>query len=136
MVLPIAFCRDVIDLAEEGAVFSAQRGVDLGRLPDIELAFDAFRIGVVGRGEAAALGDHLAQGPVAGLGDACGVERAFGLLPDQAQEIDQLRIVVQHLLEMRDQPLVVRRVAGEAAGEMVVDAALAHPVERDRHGIA
>jgi hypothetical protein len=36
---------------------------------------------------------------------------------------------------MRDQPFVVGGIAGEAAAQMVVDAALAHAVERDRHGV-
>ena len=36
---------------------------------------------------------------------------------------------------MRDQPLVVGGIAREAAAEMIVDAALAHAVERDGHGL-
>ena len=37
---------------------------------------------------------------------------------------------------MRDQPFVVGGVAREAAAEMIVDAALAHAVERDGDGVA
>ena len=39
-------------------------------------------------------------------------------------------VVVQHLLEVRDEPDRVDRVAVEAAGELVVDAAGRHVVER------
>ena len=134
VMLPVALRRDVVDLLEEGRI-GAQHRIDLGLVPDIELALDAFAVGVVGRGKAAALGHHLAQHPVAGLGDARGVERASGLLPDQGQQIDELGIVVEHLLEMRDQPLVVGGVAREAAAQMIVDAALAHAVERDGDGV-
>ncbi len=47
---------------------------------------------------------------------------------DAGPEIDpgQLGVVVQHLLEMGDQPLVVDRVPGESAAELVVDAAVGH----------
>ena len=35
---------------------------------------------------------------------------------------NQARLVVEHLLEVRDRPCLVGRVAGESAAEMVVDA--------------
>ena len=43
------------------------------------------------------------------------------------------RVVVQHLLEVRHQPVRVGAVAGEAAAELVVDAAIGHGVQRARH---
>ena len=49
----------------------------------------------------------------------------------QRQQLQELRIVVEHLLEMRHQPALVDRVAREAAAEMIVDAALADALERD-----
>ena len=42
----------------------------------------------------------------------------------------QLRIVVRHFLEVRNEPSFVHRVAMEAAGELIVDAAARHFVER------
>ena len=42
------------------------------------------------------------------------------------------RVVVEHLLEVRDEPVVVGGVAGEAAAELVVHAAGGHRVERRR----
>ena len=135
VVLPISLGRDVVGLLEEGRVFGAQDRVDLGFVPHIEFALDAFAVGIVGRGKTAAFGHHLAQHPVAGLGDALGIERAPGFLPDQGQQIDKLRIVVEHLLEMRDQPLGIRGVAREAAGQVIVDPTLAHAVERDGDGV-
>ncbi len=42
----------------------------------------------------------------------------------------ELGVVVEHLLEVRDEPAGIRRVAMEAAAELVVDAAGRHGVER------
>ena len=44
----------------------------------------------------------------------------------------QQRVVVEHLLEVRHEPALIDAVAGEAAGEVVVDAAGGHLVERER----
>ena len=49
----------------------------------------------------------------------------------ERQQLEQLRVVVEHLLEMRHQPALVDRIAREAAAEMIVDAALADALERD-----
>ena len=46
------------------------------------------------------------------------------------QEIAQVGVVVEHLLEVRDEPTRVGRVAGEATAQVVVDAARGHGVER------
>ena len=51
-------------------------------------------------------------------------------------QLDELGVVVEHLLEMRDQPAVVDGVAGEAAAEMIVDAALRDVAEGDEHRFA
>ena len=45
----------------------------------------------------------------------------------------QQGVVVQHLLEVRRQPVGIGAVAGEAAAQLVVDAAVRHPVEGDGH---
>ena len=51
-------------------------------------------------------------------------------LPGARVQLGQLRVVVEHLLEVRHQPGRVRRVPGEAAPEVVVDPPGGHPVER------
>ena len=43
----------------------------------------------------------------------------------------QQRIVVEHLLEMRNQPERVGRVARKPAAQLIVDSAICHPVESD-----
>ena len=46
----------------------------------------------------------------------------------------QRAVVVQHLLEVRNHPVLVHRVAAEAAAELIVDAAFAHALQsQGRH---
>ena len=128
--------RHVIDFGEEFCILSAERLLDLGETPHIELAFLAFAVGVERRREPATLGTmslgtvlldhHLAHEPADRLGDARGVERRLRLAPGLGHHADELRVVVEHLLEMRDEPALVDAVARKPAAEMVVDAALSN----------
>src|SRR5207248_11736557 len=52
-----------------------------------------------------------------------------GGLPGMEVEPDELRLVVEHLLEVGDEPARVDRVAVEAAAELVVDPAPGRLVE-------
>ena len=103
--------------------------------PDVELALLALGVGIERGGEASALGDHLAQQPADRLVDAARVELVAGLAVGLAHEIDQQRVVVEHLLEVRGEPALVDRVAREAAAQVVVDAALADVGERGVDGM-
>ncbi len=48
--------------------------------------------------------------------------------------MSQLRVVVEHLLEVRDQPVRIGAVAGKAAAQLVANPAVGHGLERDgRH---
>ena len=136
MLFPIALGADVVMLLEQRRVV-AEDFVDLRFVPDVELALDALAVGVERAGEGAPAGDglrggqHLAQQPGDDLADALLIERLAAFLPDQGQQIEQRGIVVEHLLEMRHQPFGIGGVAGEAAAQMIVDAALAHAPQRD-----
>src|SRR5207244_1511264 len=65
-----------------------------------------------------------------------------GLLPQRARlqprlvrlgvERQQLRVVVEHLLEVRHQPPLVHRVPVEPAAQLVVHTAARHPLQRER----
>ena len=59
----------------------------------------------------------------------------FGIVGQlvQRRRIDasQLRVVVQHLLEMRHAPVAVRAVAMKASAQVIANAAACHVVERD-----
>ena len=73
------------------------------------------------------------------------IRRLFNSLAEQsrvfrdryaAEQTQQLSIVIQHLLEMRHQPTGIDAVAGKAAAEMVVDAALAEMGQGGDDGLA
>jgi hypothetical protein len=136
-LLPVAVGGHVVGPAEEVRVLAEQR-LDLRAGPDVEAPLHTLAVGVQRAGEAAADAlvrgrHHLAQDPGHRLPHPLLVERLARLLPDERQHVDQRRVVVEHLFEVRDEPLVVHRIAREAAAQMVVDAALAHLGERVRH---
>ncbi len=70
---------------------------------------------------------HLAEHVVEGLLGHAPVLGLSGGQPAVEVERGELGIVVEHLLEVRHQPLSVHRVAMEAAAELVVHAAAGHP---------
>ncbi len=55
---------------------------------------------------------------------------------DAGEELEDLRVVVQHLLEMRHEPHGVGGIAGVAAAQMIIDAAGVHRLEERASGIA
>ena len=54
-------------------------------------------------------------------------------LPEMRAEPHEQRVVVEHLLEVRHEPLRVHAVAREAAADLIVDAAARHPLKGVRH---
>ena len=115
----------------------AEDRAHLGRRPRVEQALVAVpvgtgRVGVLGRGEPACRLAQVAQHVADGLGDdlapAVLAERDGGVGVDPHEQ----RLVVEHLLEVRDEPLAVDGVAGEAAADVVVHATRRHRVERCR----
>ena len=95
--------------------------------------FDAVGVRVLRRGEAALGQPELAEQVVERLLD----DSPVALLPgdDPGVEIRgrEQRVVVEHLLEVRDEPALVDRVAVEAAADEVVHPAGGHRVERRGH---
>ncbi len=59
-------------------------------------------------------------------------ERVAGYLPGVHVILQQLRIVIGHLLEVRHAPALVHRVAVESAGHLVVHSAARHLLQRGR----
>ena len=131
---PVSPARDVIGGLEAGRGV-AERGVDLVLPPDIEEAFLAVLIGVEGSGEGVA-DAHLAHQPADRLTGASGECRIGPQRVDQRQQFKDLRVVVEHLLEVRHEPFGVGRVARIAAGEMIVDAAGVHRLEHGAQSFA
>src|ERR1700733_779119 len=55
---------------------------------------------------------------------------------DERQQFKDLRVVVEHLLEMRHEPYRVGGIARVAAAEMVIDALRVHRLEHRAHRLA
>ena len=105
----------------------------LGARPAVELALVPFAVGIFGRIEAAVRVGHIAQHVIEDVAHDLGVA---GLAAHQAGveiQLRQLRVVIEHLLEMRHQPFRIHRVAGEAAAQVIVDAARRHAVAGVQH---
>ena len=99
---------------------AVQRRLDLLRRPReeralLELAGRVPAVGVLRREEAAARMRHLAQHVVEGRGRDAAIELPAGHLPGVQVDHGELCVVVEHLLEVRDEPDVVDAVAVEAA---------------------
>ncbi len=112
----------------------------LGGRPRVEQALGhgavgALGVGVEAGGEAPVLEAHVLQEPADGVADhrleAGGAGQVVGL----GVRHQQLGAVVQHLLEVGDPPDLVDAVAGEAAAEEVVHAALGDAVQGEEEGV-
>ena len=132
-VLEISARGHVVHPAEEIAILLAEHTLHLGRRPHVEFPLDAFRIGVLGGVEAAAgpghVAPHVGQDPLGGTAHSL----VPGHLPALEVEPGEQRVVVEHLLEVRGEPLGIHRVAGETAAEMILNATRSHALEARGH---
>ena len=134
MAFEIAVRRDVVVACEEFTVLGAEL-FDHGVVgPDVELALLAFGIGIERSGERALACRHFAREPVDRLLRALAIERLVEARVGDGKQFEKLRVVVEHFLEMRDEPTFIDRVAREAAAEMIVNAALADVMKRNIDG--
>ena len=113
-----------------GQVGVAVQGGDhlVGR-PDVEQPLLALAVGVLGRREPAAGLAQVAQHVADRLVQDLEIPVEAGDLPGVQVDAGEQRLVVQHLLEVGDEPRLVHRVPGEPAAQVVVDAARGHGVE-------
>ncbi len=120
----------VVVRSKERGVLLAENVDDLGLRPHIELSFFAFRIGIERGAKRPLPRGHLARQPGHRLARAGGKQVVSRALISKREQLENEGVVVEHLLEMRDQPALVHGIARESAAEMVVDAALAHARQR------
>src|SRR5262249_23908208 len=133
--LEISLLGYVILRGKESGIVRTECISQLGERPDVELSFLAFGIGVERGTERALRRGHLAREPFNRLLRAFAEQRIAGTLVSERQEFEELRIIIEHLLEMRSEPALVDRVARETAAEMIVDAALADVFEGELYGV-
>ncbi len=103
--------------------------------PHVEPALLAFAVGVFRGRHATARQAQVVEHVADRLSRHLQEPGLAGQLPAVHVEADQQGVVVEHLLEVRHQPGRVDRVAGEAAAEVVVDAARRQVVEGAHEGL-
>ncbi len=114
-----------------GGVGTAQR-LDLFEGPQVELAFDPFGVGVFGGVEPAVGMVQVAEHVLDDLLDDASIAREPDHEPTVQVRAGEQRLVVEHLLEVGDQPVRVDGIAVEPAAHLVVHPAGCHRVERHR----
>ena len=126
--------------ADDGVrVIQPGRVQDLAKLvlrPDVEEPFDALGVRIECREEAALGAPHLAEHPFEGALACLAPALVANCLIAVEVGAREKGVVVEHLLEVRDQPLRVDGVASEAAADVIVDAAGEHAVEGPGHHLA
>ncbi len=130
LALEVAAVRDAVVRFKNGGAVRIEGGFDLGGRPDKELAFVPLAVGVLRAVKAPFRRRHLTQHVVDRLLHDAAVERAAHGLPGMQIGAQQLGVVVEHLLEMGDEPVAVHAVAVKTAAKLVVDAALRHLFQR------
>ena len=132
--LEIAFVGGAEQLRRPLAVRVAERFAKLRGGPDEERPFFPFAVGVGRRPECSRGIRHLARDVIEHLAGDPLDERLPRRLPALGVRQRQERVVVQHLLEMGDEPPRIGGVAMEPAAHLVVDATERHLLQREpRH---
>ena len=126
LALEVAGLRGVEEQRRPDAVLVAEDLAKLLRGPDEEGPLFALAVGVGRRVERARGVGHLPRDRVQHLAGDGPVERVLRRLPALDVRHREQRVVVEHLLEVRHQPLRVGGIAVEAAAHLIVDAAQRH----------
>ena len=133
MALEIRSAVEPIVHRDDGKAVGREQRAHFVFRPDVELALFAFAVGVEAREEAAIRRAHLPGHPADDAVRHVREPRVAGRPREVGIEREQRTVVVEHLFEMRNRPLGVDAVAAEAAAQLIVDAAVGHPQERDAH---
>ena len=124
-LLPVAMLRHAIPSDRDVGVCSAD-SLDLIQAPDEELTLNTLAVSVRRRVEAALCAGHLTQDIVEDLRTDLTPILLTGRLPSLDVDPRKLRVVIEHLLEVRYEPGAVYRIAREAAADLIVDPAARH----------
>ena len=146
----VTFLGDVIR-GHKSVRLRTQHGSDLVRRPDEKPALLPLAVGVLGGIKAAGrtCGEpfgfaqgrpgrtigHLADDVIERLLRDGAFEWIAGHLPGVQVDAGQLGVVVEHFFKMGHEPMVVHRVAMEAAADLVVHAPIRHRIQGQGHHV-
>ena len=118
---------------DQGRLGRREARAEFATSPDVVLTFHAFGLGIEGRAEAAPdIGEFPQQKPGRFFRELL-VARVAGQLEGFGVDLEQLGVVVQHLLEMGDAPGAVGAVAMKSAAQLVMQTAGRHGIERSQN---
>ncbi len=120
---------------EHRELLGAERRSYFRAIPGVELALVTLGVRVEARVVAALRGLHLAHGPRGSLERHACIERIAARQRGLRVHRQQRAVVVQHLLEVRDHPVLIDRVPTEAASQLIVDPAFGHAAQRERRHV-
>src|SRR5215470_11970770 len=104
---------------------------DFGTGPDVEFALLTLRISVKRSTKCAFRRGHLAGHPIDGFLGALEKELLPTVSVGEGKQLQELSVVVKHLLEMRNQPFFINGISRKTSAQVVVDSALAHMRKRE-----
>ena len=124
---------DPVDAREQRSLFGTEHIGDFLQRPEVGCAFASFGVRVERGIEPALLGGHLPHDPGERLLGGAAMLRIPPARERFGVHRSELRVVVEHLLEVRDEPARVGRVAMEPSSDVIADAPHRHAVERSAH---
>src|SRR5260370_1461095 len=129
----ISIAGHVIAIGKIFAVSRTKNSVDLSARPDIEFTFLALGIGVERGTKCAFRRGHLADQPIESLLGTLQKQLLAAASVGEGEQFQNFGVVIEHFLKMRDQPFFIDGAARETSAQGVIDAALAHMLERQLH---
>ena len=135
VILKIAMLSQAVVALGQHELRLCEQGLQLCLRPAVEFTLLALAVGILGGVEAAVLVSHVAEDVAQDV--VCDVGVFFVAADEMGVEVEvqQLGIIVEHLLEMRHKPLGINGVPCEAAADLVVHAAGRHLVAGVKHHV-
>ena len=132
--LEVSLLADAVHVGQEVELRLGKRAGQLGASPNVESSFFGVGFGIQGRVETAVRRGHFAQHELERILDHVAEVVAAGQQVGLRVDQGELRIVVKHLLEMRNGPKAIGAVAMKASADVVANSAGSHLFERaDEH---
>src|SRR5580698_3541953 len=129
-VLPITIGLDTVIAAEKlRLVLVANDLVNFFARPNVELALHPFTVGILRRIKSTFGTSHVAQYVIASATRDVGIKRITRDLIRIDVTRNELRLIVEHLLEMRHEPSLIDTVPMKTAAKLIEQSAFAHHPE-------
>jgi hypothetical protein len=128
-MLKVPPLRYAIEVHKALSTLSSEEIANLLRGPHVELSFPSYLSGILRRVKSPLRGPHLGEKILKGPSG----HRSIPLIPCLKKPLhinrNEQRVVIEHLLEMRNQPLRIDRIAVETSPQLVKDPSTRHRIK-------